>query len=398
MRRSYCDPYCDPVASLRRHLTSKYYWACFTIDGRQFQRSTRQTNKKKALEIANKWEQPWQQKLQQAQVRRVVADIYQIVQGERLAESTTRAFLGAWIARKEIETKPNTLTKYKSVVKQFLAFLGAKADTDLLFVTSKDIADFRDEIARRLTAATANLALKILRVAFMQAFRDGVIQFSPAAQVTIISRKGARTNRRGFSIPELRRLLESADEEWRGLILCGLYTGQRLKDVATLTARNLDLERGEIRLVTNKTGRQQIIPLAAPLRRHIEEHLLASDDPKAPLFPKVFADVNATGDVRRLSAAFYELLVSAGLATERARANNGRGRSVRRETSELSFHSLRHTATSLMKNAGISPAIVQDVIGHDSAEMSAHYTHIEEHAKRKAIESMPDVTQGTGSR
>jgi len=119
---------------------------------------------------------------------------------------------------------------------------------------------------------------------------------------------------------------------------------------------------------------------------------LGSDDPAAPLFPKADNDVRRTGDVRRLSAAFYDLMVEAGLARERSRKNTGTGRSVKRETSELSFHSLRHTATSLMKNAGISPAIVQDIIGHDSPAISAHYTHIEDHSKRHAIESMPDIT------
>jgi hypothetical protein len=45
-----------------------------------------------------------------------------------------------------------------------------------------------------------------------------------------------------------------------------------------------------------------------------------------------------------------------------------------------------------MKDAGISPAIVQDIIGHDSPAVSAHYTHIGEAAKRQAIDAMPDVT------
>src|SRR6266513_2048348 len=159
-----------------------------------------------------------------------------------------------------------------------------------------------------------------------------------------------------------------------------------------LPRKTMDLDRGELRLVTSKTGRQQIIPLARPLREYIEEHLLGSNDPTAPLFPKADHDVCRTGDVRRLSAAFYDLMVEAGLARERSRKNTGTGRSVKRETSELSFHSLRHTATSLMKNSGISPAIVQDIIGHESPALSAHYTHIEDASKRHAIESMPDIT------
>jgi len=95
--------------------------------------------------------------------------------------------------------------------------------------------------------------------------------------------------------------------------------------------------------------------------------------------------------VRRLSAAFYEILVSAGLADVRSKKNTGKGHSVKRKTSELSFHSLRHTATSLMKNAGASPAVVQDLIGHDSAAISRSYTTIEESMKRKAIELIPPI-------
>jgi hypothetical protein len=44
-----------------------------------------------------------------------------------------------------------------------------------------------------------------------------------------------------------------------------------------------------------------------------------------------------------------------------------------------------------MKNAGISAGIVQDIIGHESAAVSANYTHIDEQAKRKAVAAMPDI-------
>ena len=52
--------------------------------------------------------------------------------------------------------------------------------------------------------------------------------------------------------------------EWGSLIRFGLYTGQRLADLACLTWVNLDLVRGEIRLKTRKTGRRMILPIALP--------------------------------------------------------------------------------------------------------------------------------------
>ncbi len=128
------------------------------------------------------------------------------------------------------------------------------------------------------------------------------------------------------------------------------------------------------------------IPLAAPLERYIGK-LPAGDDPKQPLFPRAYATTRSG----TLSNQFYEILVDAGLVEARHHRARGNGRSSGRTFNQLGFHSLRHTATSLMKNAGVSPAVVQDIIGHDSPAVSAHYTHIDEAAKRKALKKMPDL-------
>ena len=61
------------------------------------------------------------------------------------------------------------------------------------------------------------------------------------------------------------------------------------------------------------------------------------------------------------------------------------------EKAALTFHSLRHSATLILKNAGVSPAVVQEFIGHDSKAVSQNYTHIEMEAMRRATDLMPDV-------
>lgn len=62
-----------------------------------------------------------------------------------------------------------------------------------------------------------------------------------------------------------------------------------------------------------------------------------------------------------------------------------------RRKPQLSFHSLRHTAVTLLKEAGIPAAVVMELIGHDSAQMSEHYTHVGQEAMRKAAEALPDL-------
>jgi integrase len=121
-----------------------------------------------------------------------------------------------------------------------------------------------------------------------------------------------------------------------------------------------------------------------------------SDDPAAPLFPEACAIASKEGSDSRLSQQFHGLLVSAGLASARLpnHMSKGIGRAAHRELSDVSFHSLRHTATSLLKNAGVSEAVAMDIIGHDSEAMSRIYTKITEASKRKAIAKLPDLTGG----
>jgi integrase len=61
-----------------------------------------------------------------------------------------------------------------------------------------------------------------------------------------------------------------ADAEWKSLILFGLYTGQRLADLATLTWDHVNLSRNEIRLKTCKTGKRLTIPIASRLRTRLD--------------------------------------------------------------------------------------------------------------------------------
>jgi integrase len=199
--------------------------------------------------------------------------------------------------------------------------------------------------------------------------------------------------RRPFTLDQLSALLAVADPEWKSMILCGLYTGQRLSDIALLTWANVDLERGEIRLVARKTNKRLIIPLAPALARLFEE-MPSSDDPLAPLHPRAHAIVTATGKSGHLSNQFADLLAQAGLRKKTPhRKTFGKGRGVRGDQdNRLSFHCLRHTSVTLLKEAGVPDAAIMALIGHDSVAMSQHYTHVGRDALEKATNAFPDIS------
>jgi site-specific recombinase XerD len=111
----------------------------------------------------------------------------------------------------------------------FLDFLTEQADRDLADLTRSDIIRFRNELSKRLGADTVNRYIKIVRMFFKSAHRDGYLLENPAEEVDAI-RDRSKEARRPFTIGELQAVMTVADPEWQNLIRFGLYTGQRLAD------------------------------------------------------------------------------------------------------------------------------------------------------------------------
>ena len=190
-----------------------------------------------------------------------------------------------------------------------------------------------------------------------------------------------------FSKDQVKDLLAVAENEWRGMIMLGYHTGIRLSDAANFTWANVDLDRSEIRFVAQKTNKRMVLPIAVPLRAHILS-LSASEDSQAPIHPRAHKAVSRTGTTL-VGRWFAELLIAAGLRAQVS--SGGTGRSSRRRREALSFHSLRHSATTILHEAGVSSSVAQALIGHDSEAVHGQYVSVGMEAMRKAAASMPEL-------
>lgn len=381
------------MASIHRKANSPYWYCAFYLpDGRRTLRSTGTTDRRKAREICNEWEraarEAKQGRLTETRARDVIATCYEIAHAETLPQSTTKDYLDSWLKAKELTLAESSLAEYKAAADHLLTHLGAKANKAMDTITVRDLASFRDKLAERVSGATVNKTLRILKGAWAKAVKDGVVRDNVFARVEPV--KESPRERRAFTLEELQRILACCDEEWRGMVLCGVYLGQRLGDIARLTWRNVDLAEKEVRLITRKTGRAMKIPLHPVLERYFLS-LPAPDDPDAPVFPRAAAIASVR--VGTLSNQFADILAAAGLAQPRDHQKAKSGRDAQRETGGLSFHCLRHTATSLLKNAGVSDVVAREIIGHDSPAISRVYTHIEKPTLVDAMNKLPDITQ-----
>jgi hypothetical protein len=149
-----------------------------------------------------------------------------------------------------------------------LDFLGLKADRDLSEVARADLIAFRNSLAGKLSSTSINRYISVLRMLFKTAKRDGYVLENPVEFVELV-KKDRNQGRRAFNIPEIKAFSVIADPEWQSLIKFGLYAGQRLGDLASLTWANIDLEHREIHLTTRKTGKRLRVPLSDALHAHI---------------------------------------------------------------------------------------------------------------------------------
>ncbi len=327
--------------------------------------------------------------LTEEQVRKVAVDLFFRATGETMERHTVKEYLEGWAKRKELEVADSSAGEYRRIAEEFVESLGSRAEKDLSIVTAMHVLAWRDDVAGRVAVGTVNKYLKILRGAWSQAVRQNLVTTNPFNAVdTLKARKTFETTRRAFTMDEMRRILAVADMEWRGIILFGLYTGQRLSDITGLCWNQIDTAEGVVRYVTAKTGAVLDLPLARPLMDWIG----TAKTPKtttAPLFP-----VANDCTVSQNSKAFARILVAAGLRKEMPNhKGTGKGRNAKREASEVTFHCLRHTATSLLKNAGVSDVVAMEFIGHKTEAVSRTYTHIERSTLRKAADALEDVTK-----
>src|SRR6266480_352516 len=330
-------------------------------------RSTKTSDKKQALEICRAWHKATLKArnglLNEDSARAIIAqgvsDVLLAASTESLPSASLKSWCESWLRAKAVETEESTQARYKRVIERFTDFLGdAKTKRDLQTLHANDVARFRDREVRELSRSTANIGVKVLRACFGEAVRQGLLTVNPAVRVKPLKSSG-EAKRRAFTLAEIKRILKACRDnvEWRGLILFGLYLGQRLGDLAKLTWRAVDLESGEIAFTARKTGRRIVLPLVQPLVDYLSA-LPAGDNPNAFILPNLATHKRTAS----LSNQFRDILVDAGLVEPRSHQAAKKGRAQAREPSEISFHSLRHSAVKMLKASGLSDVFAREIV------------------------------------
>jgi len=387
------------MASLHKQSGRPNWFCAFTTsDGSRHFKSTGTPDRKHAQQICRTWAQAslYGEKLNADKAREIiaagVADIM-AASGQILPSTSISNWIKRWLITKSVENEQATHTRYEAAMSVFSEFLGKKADRNLESLSPEMVLSFRDYCMARASVGTTNTNLKIVRSCLSAAMQQGLIGSNLAIQVKLLKERG-QSKRREMTLPEIQKVLVQCDNTpWRGLVLTGLYTGQRIGDCAKIRWQQVDLVKKTISFVTQKTGKRLSIRLAEPLADYLSE-LPASDNPAEFVFPKLAAlGENASAPLSRAFAE--EILIPAGLMAARTRnhAATGTGRKGQRQVNEVTFHSLRHSMVTMLKATGASQAMAQMIVGHDSTAVNKRYTHLSADDTADAIGKLPDVTK-----
>jgi len=353
-------------------------------DGRLVSRSTKQTDRKAALAVALEFERAERKAatLTEAQARKVLNDIMERAGvGETLRCQPIRSFFNGWLESKAQQRSPGTLNRYRKSVREFLKFIGQRADRPLNTLTSRMVENFVSfRLNLGLSPSTVAIDGKVIRTVLNKARRQGLIDVNPAEAVELPACEPV--HRGVFTPTEIKLLLDAAEGEWKTLILAAYYTGARLSDCCRMRWADVDLAAGLWHYTAGKTKRTVTVPLHRNLLQHLE-NLAGVDRPATYVMPNMAS--KGPGGRHGLSEGFKSIMHKAGVDCQRVE-----GKGVR-TLSKRSFHALRHSFVSGLAAQGVSPELRMALAGHTTEAVHREYTHHELQTLRAAVEKLPGL-------
>jgi integrase len=303
---------------------------------------------------------------------------------ETLRSPSVADYLNQWLVSKQTRKAFNTGDRYRIAVEKFLTVLGDRQKKPLTALTSRDVERYLDSRTKeKLAPRTIVLCIKIIRTALNAARRQGLIPTNPAEAVELPRIKGVE--RGTFTPEEVKMLVDTADGEWKTLVLLAYYTGARLSDCCRMTWADADMSAETLTYTQAKTGDKVTVPLHSELLAHLNT-LAGTDKPLVFIMPHMAG--LKPGGRHGLSETFKRIMRKAGLDLQTVK-----GAGIRQQ-SKRTFHALRHSFTSALANQGVSSELRMKLTGHKTESVHRGYTHHELEKLREAVEKIPSLQKG----
>jgi site-specific recombinase XerD len=271
----------------------------------------------------------------------------------------------------ERNLSPFTIRNYSTDLSGLAAFL-AERQVDIRGLSR---ATFRSYLASMIDGGVAQGSI-VRRVSTARSFYrwlrlNNVVSTDPLANVSLP--KKPRRLPRALTLDDVDRLIAAADGDGRTAVrdralLEVMYgAGVRVSEAAALDIEQCDIGHMSL-LVRGKGSKERVVVIGEPAREALERYLLTgrrSARSTGPLF------LNRAGG--RLSHRAIQLIVrkyalKAGI------------------DARVHPHLLRHTFATHLLDGGAELRVVQELMGHASANTTQIYLHVTEERQRSEME------------
>jgi integrase len=300
-----------------------------------------------------------------AQREEIVAKIQRLQQSAApgSAACTLGELVEAWErSPRRRDCSATQLVRYRQQLGAFVEWAGA--DLEMRLVDDLKAEAYAKHLADHFSGGTYNMHINVLTAAWKAVGRAAGCTGNPWAD---LPRKRLETHvRRSLTGDEIAAILETAEGEWRALIVIGIYTGLRLGDACRLNWSAFKCS-GAVEVRTSKTGAVVRLP-AGRLLAELPSEVLAARADEGDVLPTIAAFYRR--DPAVVSKKIRRIFEAAKIKTQ------VREKGWLKARADASYHSLRHTFVTRAIEAGVPPPIVRALVGHSTAAMTEHYTHV----------------------
>ena len=321
----------------------------------------------------------------------------------------------AWECYQANKERPDsgaaTLRQYAFQFNRFVSWAARQPELKTLDAVTRDHAQAyaADLLKAGLSGNSVNKHIGLLSLVFRVLADDAGMKVNPWEKIA--RRKQNGTERRELTTEELRRVIQTADENMKLLFAIGCYTGLRLGDCCTLLWSEVDLAQGFIVRIPHKTaskGKPVRVPLFRDLAAMLAEaRQVAIGEYVLPELAGLYQGDKVDTITDRIQRHFWNCGIEChasgtGRQIKRDAAGNpeltANGNAVllatgKRAVIRCGFHSLRHTFVSLCRQANAPLSVVEAIVGHSNPAMTRHYSHTGDGEAVRAISALPAMTE-----
>lgn len=356
----------------------KPWLARWVYKGQVYYKTTGESDKKKALKKLEYITRPYRESREIDVIRSLQNRLLELQECRTMEELSTADIWEVFAKKlKKDDVESGTTSIYENAVHKMVEWMTPKVKL-AKDITSKLAEEYLEHLSDSVGAATYNIRLVLFKRIWKAL--SGEYRLEKDVWESFKKKKVTKSTRRTVSSFEIGKVLSAAESfDMKLLLTIGIYTGLRLSDCALLKWSDIDMEHKIIRTIPLKTRKHMDAPLEIPIHPTLLNmlHEAANDG-------EYVSDENASAyKDGKLSGQVVDLFKSCGIET--SKKVNGKTKLM------CGFHSLRHTFVSMAVNSGMSPLLVQRIVGHSAVSMTEAYYHDNMDKMTEGINALPDV-------